>query len=155
KFLKAARFGQFDPDTSRFVFDLQQPVHVQDVHEEGNKKKPRLAVTVTTQEETAAPAQDNDNDHQGTPPVNTKRAVNPTLKNVEEEKKTGGKPLIIIDPGHGGVDPGTIGPDGTQEKDVVLEYGKTLRDKLIKTGQYRVKMTREDDHFIPLRGRVA
>ena len=50
------------------------------------------------------------------------RFQHPTMKAMKKKRKPAAKPLIIIDPGHGGVDPGTIGPDGTQEKDVVLEY---------------------------------
>src|SRR5690606_28503480 len=64
------------------------------------------------------------------------------------------RPTVVIDPGHGGVDPGATGVSGTYEKDLVLRYGLALRDALEKTGRYRVVMTRDDDRFIPLRGRV-
>src|SRR6185295_16902560 len=61
---------------------------------------------------------------------------------------------VVVDPGHGGRDPGTIGISGVQEKDVVLDTGVRLRAALEARG-YRVAMTREDDTFIPLEGRVA
>ena len=61
---------------------------------------------------------------------------------------------IVVDPGHGGRDPGTIGVSGVQEKEVVLDTGLRLRAALEARG-YRVAMTREDDTFIPLEGRVA
>ncbi len=61
---------------------------------------------------------------------------------------------IVVDPGHGGRDPGTIGVTGVQEKDVVLDTGRRLRAALEGRG-YRVAMTRDDDTFIPLDGRVA
>jgi N-acetylmuramoyl-L-alanine amidase len=64
------------------------------------------------------------------------------------------KPLIVIDPGHGGYDSGAE-KNGTVEKDVVLAFGKSLRDKLIATGHYRVLMTRETDVFVPLDDRRA
>ena len=60
------------------------------------------------------------------------------------------RPLIVIDPGHGGIDSGTKSGGGQDEKDVVLAFGLMLRDKLQKTGKYRVAMTRSDDTFIPL-----
>jgi N-acetylmuramoyl-L-alanine amidase len=66
----------------------------------------------------------------------------------------GGKPLVILDPGHGGIDPGTHGQSGIQEKDLVLSVAKTLRKALEATGRYRVQLTRDSDVFIPLRGRV-
>jgi len=69
-------------------------------------------------------------------------------------KPTGaGLPLVYIDPGHGGADPGTIGLHGSYEKDVVLALAKELRRQLLATGRYRVKLTREGDQFVPLRPR--
>lgn len=64
------------------------------------------------------------------------------------------KPLIVIDAGHGGHDPGTIGRRGTREKDITLSYSKELRDELLRTGRYRVYMTRDYDKYIKLRERV-
>jgi N-acetylmuramoyl-L-alanine amidase len=64
------------------------------------------------------------------------------------------KPLIVIDPGHGGYDSGAE-KNGTVEKDVVLAFGKSLRDKLTATGHYRVLMTRESDVFVTLDERRA
>jgi N-acetylmuramoyl-L-alanine amidase len=62
-------------------------------------------------------------------------------------------PLIYIDPGHGGIDPGTIGARGSYEKDVVLSMAKELQRALLATGRYRVKLTRERDQFVALRPR--
>lgn len=64
------------------------------------------------------------------------------------------KPVIVIDPGHGGHDTGAM-KFGTVEKEVVLAFSKVLRDKLEKSGRYRVLMTRDDDVFIPLGERVS
>jgi N-acetylmuramoyl-L-alanine amidase len=65
------------------------------------------------------------------------------------------KPLIVVDPGHGGKDPGCIGLGGTQEKDVVLALGRLLARELLGSGRFRVAMTRSTDVFIPLERRVA
>jgi N-acetylmuramoyl-L-alanine amidase len=61
---------------------------------------------------------------------------------------------IVIDPGHGGIDPGATGHQGLKEKDVVLDIARRLRDKLIKSGKYRVLLTREDDRKVFLKERV-
>ena len=66
-----------------------------------------------------------------------------------------GRLRIVIDPGHGGIDSGAIAKSGTMEKDIVLAFAKTLRDKLAATGRYEVAMTRYDDTFVSLGGRVA
>jgi N-acetylmuramoyl-L-alanine amidase len=71
---------------------------------------------------------------------------------IEEPKR--GKPLIVIDPGHGGPDTGTVAASGEMEKAIVLEFAQTLSEKLEKSGKYRVLMTRTDDRFVPLGDRV-
>jgi N-acetylmuramoyl-L-alanine amidase len=62
---------------------------------------------------------------------------------------------VVIDPGHGGVDPGTVGVGGVAEKTIVLETALAVRDAVERTGRYRVVLTREDDTFLRLRERVA
>jgi N-acetylmuramoyl-L-alanine amidase len=62
--------------------------------------------------------------------------------------------LVVIDPGHGGIDPGAIGLSKTKEKDVVLAFGHALRQKLKADGKYDVAMTRTGDDFVSLRDRV-
>ncbi|MBD3322755.1 MAG: hypothetical protein GF350_16760 [Chitinivibrionales bacterium] len=73
-----------------------------------------------------------------------------------EKSKIQGQPIrtIVIDPGHGGKDPGAIGPGGTYEKDVVLPIALALRDILKEKTSMNVYMTRETDTFIPLRERT-
>jgi N-acetylmuramoyl-L-alanine amidase len=63
------------------------------------------------------------------------------------------RPVVVIDPGHGGVDNGTRSGDET-EKNLVLAFGQALRERLEKSGKYRVVMTRTDDTFIALDDRV-
>ena len=62
---------------------------------------------------------------------------------------------VVIDPGHGGEDPGAVGRAGTYEKTVTLEIGHRLREMIAADSQMRVAMTRDGDHFVPLRTRVA
>ena len=60
----------------------------------------------------------------------------------------------MLDPGHGGIDNGTVADNGVMEKSIVLDFALRLRDQLEKTGHYRVVMTRTEDTFIPLIDRV-
>ena len=62
--------------------------------------------------------------------------------------------VIAIDPGHGGEDPGAIGPSGLREKDVVLQIARQLRDRLNAQPNTRAMMTRDGDYFVPLHERV-
>ncbi|HYH22569.1 MAG TPA: N-acetylmuramoyl-L-alanine amidase [Azospirillum sp.] len=65
------------------------------------------------------------------------------------------KPMVVIDPGHGGEDPGAIGVSGGYEKEITLAVARELRQQLEATGRYRVRLTRDKDVFIRLRERVA
>src|SRR5262249_41295453 len=62
------------------------------------------------------------------------------------------RPVIVLDPGHGGIDTGTKGPQ--MEKDIVLDLAKRLEEKIEAAGKYRVLLTRSDDTFVPLAERV-
>lgn len=61
---------------------------------------------------------------------------------------------VVIDPGHGGKDPGAIGPKGTKEKDIVLDIGREIKKIADSRGEIKVVMTREKDEFISLWGRA-
>ena len=63
--------------------------------------------------------------------------------------------VVVIDAGHGGVDPGTIGPAGTYEKDVTIAMARQVKARMEATGRYKVVLTRDADIFVPLRDRVA
>ncbi|BCA63910.1 N-acetylmuramoyl-L-alanine amidase [Sphingomonas sp. HMP9] len=65
------------------------------------------------------------------------------------------RPLVVIDAGHGGVDPGAIGPNGLREKDVTLKVAKAIRDELLASGRVRVALTRSDDRYLILRERYG
>jgi N-acetylmuramoyl-L-alanine amidase len=67
-----------------------------------------------------------------------------------------GRPLVVIDAGHGGVDPGAINPaTGLREKDVTLKIARAIRDALLDGGRVRVALTRGDDRFLVLRERYG
>lgn len=75
-------------------------------------------------------------------------------KTLPIAKKAWQKPVVVIDPGHGGKDPGAISRNGTREKDIVFEYSKALKRSLEATGRYKVFMTRNTDKYVTLHGRV-
>jgi N-acetylmuramoyl-L-alanine amidase len=62
--------------------------------------------------------------------------------------------IVALDPGHGGVDPGAISPHGIYEKNLTLATARELAHRLEATGRYRTLLTRRDDSFVSLRGRV-
>jgi len=64
------------------------------------------------------------------------------------------RPVIVLDPGHGGLDPGAIGATGVFEKDVTLAVARRLRDRLTATGRFAVVLTRDADIYLRLRERV-
>ena len=79
-------------------------------------------------------------------------------KALQPPAKPGGKsplPLVMLDPGHGGKDPGAIGISGTYEKHIALASALELKRQLEATGRYRVELTRGHDVFIPLDDRVS
>lgn len=65
------------------------------------------------------------------------------------------RPLVVIDPGHGGIDNGASAPNGVKEKDIVLAFALQLQDVLVQSGRFDVALTREDDSFLRLEERVA
>ena len=71
------------------------------------------------------------------------------------KSRSGGKPLVVIDAGHGGKDVGAISVNGKYEKDVTLAIARLAAKNLERSGKVRVLLTRGDDRFIPLGGRVT
>lgn len=134
------RAGRFDPNTVRIVLELKQHCNLA-----GNS----LSGTKLTLELDCDGASTD-----ASPPAPSKTKGKSKIAQAAAKPKPIEKPLIIIDPGHGGDDPGTIGGRGTQEKDVVLTFARALEDALVRSGKYRVKLTRTSDVFIPLRERV-
>jgi len=80
-------------------------------------------------------------------------AVEGPSTDVKSEKPRGEVRTVVLDPGHGGRDPGAVGPGGVFEKDVVLEVCRRIKEKLEKRG-FRVVLTRDKDVFVKLRERA-
>jgi N-acetylmuramoyl-L-alanine amidase len=64
-------------------------------------------------------------------------------------------PIVVIDPGHGGIDPGAIGPGGVYEKDITFPVAQSLARELTASGRFRAVLIRREDEFVPLRERVS
>ncbi|MBT5241838.1 MAG: AMIN domain-containing protein [Rhodospirillaceae bacterium] len=84
--------------------------------------------------------------------VNTRA---PLPENKPAVRRADRKPVIAIDPGHGGVDPGAIGVSGVREKDITLAAARQLKESLDRTGRYKVVLTRTRDVSLGLRQRIA
>jgi N-acetylmuramoyl-L-alanine amidase len=154
--IKAFRYGLVMPGGSRIVFDLTGPAKIAKsyVLEAANDQPPRLVIEFEEIDRTAfvqllAP----ENRPELRPAIaDANAAVAAAVAKPPQVTDT--RPLIVIDPGHGGVDNGTQAGGDVMEKNLVLGFGLALRDRIEKTGKYRVVMTRTDDTFIPLNDRV-
>ena len=87
------------------------------------------------------------------PPLPTPQAL-PAAPTPAEQRRVDRLIIVALDPGHGGEDPGAVGPTGLREKDVVLAVALALREKLNALPGMRVMMTRDADFFVPLQDRV-
>jgi N-acetylmuramoyl-L-alanine amidase len=141
--VRSFRFGQFAPGRSRIVVDLARPATIVRAESEGSEKAPRLAIELepTDAARFAAAAAAH---ARPTAPAETAAAP----------PQPGDKPVLVIDPGHGGVDVGATGAHGEQEKTIVLDFARLLKTKLEASGKLRVVLTREDDVFVALDERV-
>ena len=81
-----------------------------------------------------------------------KRRAAPALPRIYGDPS---RPLVVIDAGHGGHDPGAIGANGLREKDLTLRNALAIRDALLASGRVRVALTREDDRFLVLQERFG
>jgi N-acetylmuramoyl-L-alanine amidase len=148
--VKAFRYGLVMAGGSRIVLDTTGPVRVDKafVLDASDSQPARLVldlVSVSREAFLRAAAVDNNN-----PP-----RANPIAPLPPPSASGDPRPVIVLDPGHGGIDSGTHAPGGGEaEKTLVLDFALMLRDKLDKTGKYRVVMTRSDDSFVPLADRV-
>jgi N-acetylmuramoyl-L-alanine amidase len=77
-----------------------------------------------------------------------------TMHHAAQVRRAARLPLVMIDPGHGGTDPGAIGTTGSLEKTLTLKTALTLRQQLLATRRYRVELTRSNDMFVSLFARV-
>jgi N-acetylmuramoyl-L-alanine amidase len=163
--IKAFRYGLVMPGGSRIVLDLTGPAKITNasVLQAVNGQPARLVLELeevdrTTFVQSLAP----ESRPELRPAIaDTKETALP-LSTLPPKLETSGapssppadaRPVIVIDPGHGGPDNGTQW-DGVSEKTLVLAFALALRDRIEKSGKYHVVMTRTDDTFIPLDDRV-
>jgi len=146
--VKAFRFGLVMQGGSRIVLDATAPVRIEKafVVDAVDSQPARLVLDLV--------AIDRDSFLRNIALENRPRRSEPSVKTDHDAKDADPRPLIVLDPGHGGLDSGTVAPTGDTEKTIVLEFAQQLRDKLEKSGKYRVAMTRTDDRFVPLADRV-
>jgi N-acetylmuramoyl-L-alanine amidase len=155
--VKSFRGGQSAPGKTSIVIHVTRPVVVENARIEtsADGKVSHLALEIVPIETVAKAAR---KPLKSQPYGLGAAGIQPPLpqpaKRPGEIAETSYKPIIVIDPGHGGHDTGAK-KNGVVEKDVVLAFSKVLRDKIEKTGRYRVLMTRDDDTFIPLDERRA
>jgi len=150
-YIKTARAGQFSPDTVRLVLELKTDVKPQaftlnPVAEYKHRLVIDLYPASGVQDDPLMALLDDYNKGKLTEPP----------PQVKPRKNDDGRPiLVMLDPGHGGEDPGAIGMNGTREKDIVLKIGHQLRRMIDAERNMKAFMTREEDIFIPLGVRVA
>lgn len=158
--VKAFRYGLVMPGGSRIVFDLAGPARIAKsyVLEAANGQPPRLVIEFEEVDRTAfvqSLAPENRPDLRPAIAEANAAAQTRTAGAPQPAQPPDSRPVIVIDPGHGGVDNGTqAGGGDIMEKNLVLGFGLALRDRVEKSGKYRVVMTRIDDTFIPLADRV-
>ncbi|MDX7952014.1 N-acetylmuramoyl-L-alanine amidase [Lichenihabitans sp. Uapishka_5] len=146
--VKAFRFGSYAADRSRIVIDLAGPAEVQTVATTNiaGREAARLSIQLGRTDR----ASFHQAALQGAAAQNRDDAAAAPVPRAAE----GGKPVVMIDPGHGGIDPGASGIGGVVEKDITFAFAQALAAKLTGTGRYTVLLTRSSDTFVSLPERV-
>jgi N-acetylmuramoyl-L-alanine amidase len=147
--LRTYRHGLFAAGKSRIVMDVTGPVRVERhaMAKRQGSKQARLVLDLVPTDEASFLAS-------VAPPAPRPKQPAGGVQDKAARRPADAKPVIVIDPGHGGVDPGAV-RGGVQEKDVVLAVSRHLHAELEATGRYEVHLTRNTDVFISLDRRVA
>jgi len=147
--IKAYRYGLFAPGKSRIVIDTKGPVRVEAVTMavRPGQSTVRLSLELLPTDRTSFLARI-------PPPAPRAKEAPARESDLGTPGRKGGKPVIVIDAGHGGVDPGAASGE-VLEKDVVLSVARHLRTMLAVKGRYEVHMTRASDVFVSLDRRLA
>ncbi|HAC58661.1 MAG: N-acetylmuramoyl-L-alanine amidase [Parvibaculum sp.] len=153
-FVSGYRYGRFEADTYRVVLDAELPVEISRDFvldpQSGFGRRIVLDLAPTDLASFNAKSGLPESARPAAPAAEIAAVpVSPPAERLERRR------VVVIDAGHGGVDPGTHGRSGVQEKDVVLAFAKKFAEELRSTGRYDVHLTRDSDIFIPLRERVA
>jgi N-acetylmuramoyl-L-alanine amidase len=149
RLISAFRHGVFSRGANRIVIDLRRPAAVVGAvvaPPRGRYRRYRLIVDLKPATRTAFLKN-----------LRPRREARQRRQSKRIPRKSGRRntrPVIVLDPGHGGIDPGTTGRRGTREKDAMLQVARVLRRQLLATGRYRVIMTRNADVFLRLRKRI-
>ncbi|WP_158554699.1 N-acetylmuramoyl-L-alanine amidase [Methylovirgula sp. 4M-Z18] len=143
----AFRFGLFAPGKSRIVIDLGGPAKILKaaVEEGAGDAPPRLAIDLAPTDKAS---------FRQAAAAALKASLPPTEANAPPKPVESEKPVVVLDPGHGGPDGGANGVDGAVEKTIVFDFAEMLKHKLEASGRYKVVMTRDRDVFVPLNERV-
>ncbi len=149
--ISAFRYGLISPGKSRIVMDLTGPALIDKtfVIAPTDGQPARLVIDAVPTTRTKFLAATRAYKERQT------AAADETANRVLAPSEHGDLPVIVIDPGHGGIDAGAHGGGGVLEKDVTLAFGKTLGAELTATGRYHVIYTRQDDSYVSLGDRVA
>jgi N-acetylmuramoyl-L-alanine amidase len=152
--IKAYRYGMFAAGTWRVVLDTAGPVKVANMQliepREGYRYRLVLDLAPDARDSfLAAVKRTSALAVAAMPPAEPAPAPAPKARPRPEKK------VVVIDPGHGGVDPGALGRTGVYEKFITLAMAQELKRQLDATGRYEVKLTRDRDIFLPLRQRIA
>jgi N-acetylmuramoyl-L-alanine amidase len=150
--VKAFRFGLIMQGGSRIVLDVNKPVRIDRAFSiDATAGQPARLVLdlVATDRESFMRTTARQSPPQ---PVATTGGIgSDPASSVSDDKA---RPIVVLDPGHGGIDNGTVASTGIAEKSIVLDFALRLRERLERSGKYHVVMTRTDDTFIPLADRV-
>ncbi|MGD9920512.1 MAG: N-acetylmuramoyl-L-alanine amidase [Pseudorhodoplanes sp.] len=149
--VKAYRYGLVMAGGSRLVIDVSRPVRIEKavVLQARGGEPARLVLDLSATDREAFLR------HLALDRTALRGSNAGATASRPQDRQGDPRPLVVIDPGHGGPDTGTkVGGGDVMEKNVVLDFSLTLRDQLEKSGRYRVVMTRTDDSFIPLAERV-
>ncbi len=148
--IKDYRYGVFAPGKSRIVLDVSAPIIVR---KSGVSRKSRAGGAKLFVE--FEPTDDIGFLLKPPPRQAAKRRIAEILQRLRGAKSDDhSRPVIVIDPGHGGVDAGTIGVSSTYEKNVTIAVAKRLRRILMRSKRYNVRLTRSSDIFVSLDDRV-
>lgn len=145
--ISSYRYGLFAPGKSRVVVDLSQPATVSAVMVEPSATNGTTLLTIEL-------SQAEREEFRRAAAGDAAKAAQGNLPESAAQFAKDARPLIVIDPGHGGIDPGANAAGGTVEKDLVLAFGQKLQKRLEADGRYRVRMTRDKDVFVSLGDRV-
>jgi len=147
-FVSAFRFGLFTADKARIILDLAQPALV--TKAEIREMRGGFGELVVELRRAGRA------EFQAAVAESAARAREASAPALPGAGKAPGetRQVVVIDPGHGGIDPGAV-VASISEKSVVLAFGTALKRKLEASGRYVVRMTRDDDRFVPLQERVA